>query len=192
MSFIKVETKKLPVPDKGISNSLELSKRLTHAMYLNTMEVFDQEGPGWTPLKARTIKQRVREGFGEGPILDRKRGNLGLRGGIIESPSKTEAVVGVRAGIKYALVHQFGGIINRVVKAGSVRLRTNKKGDLLRQKDYKNLAVFGKKKHKLAKEVKYEGGKAFQINIPQRKYLFFNDALITKLKTVALEFLNTK
>ena len=192
MSFIRIETIKLPNTSAVIKQSSELSKRLTHAMYLNTMEVFDQEGPGWTPLKARTLKQRVREGFSEGPILDRKRGNLGLRGGIVEAPSNTEAVVSVRAGIKYALIHQFGGIINRVVKAGSVRLRTNKKGDLIRQKDYNNLAVFGKKKHKLAKEVKYPGGKAFQINIPQRKYLFFNDALITKLKTVALEFLNGK
>lgn len=192
MSFIKIETQKLPNSDSTKTNSLELSKRLTHTMHLHTMEVFDQEGPGWTPLKARTIKQRIREGFGESPILDRKRGNLGLRGGIVEAPSNTEAVVGVRAGIKYALIHQFGGVINRVVKAGSVRLRTNKKGDLLRQKDYKNLAVFGKKKHKLAKEVKYEGGKAYQVKIPQRKYLFFTDNLITKLKTVALEFLNTK
>lgn len=192
MTFIKVEVKKLPIQKSDTTQSLGLSRRLTHTMYLHTMEVFDQEGPGWTPLSARTRKQRVARGFDEGPILDRKRGNLGLRGGIVEAPSETEAVVGVREGIPYALAHQFGVIINRVVKAGSVRLRTNKKGELIRQKNYKNLAVFGKKSHKLTKDVSYPGGKAYQIKIPQRKYLFFNDALIEKLKTVAIEFLSSK
>lgn len=192
MSFIKIEITKIPLADKDKTNSLELSKRLTQQMYLHTMEVFDREGPGWAPLKARTIKQRVKEGFGEGPILDRKRGNFGLKGGIIEAPTNTEAVVGVRAGIKYALVHQFGHIFNRTVKPGSVKLRTNKKGQLIRQKDYKNLAVFGKKKHKLTKEVSYPGGRSYQIKIPQRQYLIATEALLNKLKEIAVNFLNGK
>jgi phage gpG-like protein len=132
------------------------------------------------------------QGFGEGPILDRKRGNLGLRGGIIEAPSNTEAVVGVRAGIKYALVHQFGHIFNRVTQPGTVWLRTNKKGDLTRQTNYPNLAVFKKKKNKLGKEVRKSFGKRYSIHIPKRKYLFFNNTLIEKLKSIAIEFLNRK
>ena len=192
MSFIKVETKKIPLADKSKTQSLELSKQLTHSMYLHTMEVFDQEGPGWTPLKAKTRKQRVAQGFGEGPILDRKRGNLGLKGGIVEAPTNTEAVVGVRKGILYALAHQLGAIINRVSKPGSVRLRTNKKGDLVRQTGYKNLAVFGKKSHKQVKEVNYAGGKSFQIKIPQRKYLYFTRELLNNLSNIAKNFFNKR
>lgn len=192
MTFIKVEIKKLPAANKEKTQSLELSKQLTHAMYLHTMEVFNQEGPGWTPLKAKTRKQRVKQGFGEGPILDRKRGNLGLKGGIIEAPSNTEAVVGVKKGILYALIHQLGGIINRVSKPGSVYLRTDKKGNLIRQEGYKNLAVFKKKKNKLGKEVKYRGGKSYQIKIPQRKYLFFTRELLDNLSEITKNFFNSK
>lgn len=186
--MIKLETKKIAFENKKI-NGLELNKRLTQAMYLHTMEVFDKEGPGWAPLKPLTRKQRVKAGFGAGPILDRKRGNLGLIGGIVEAPTNTEAVVGVRAVIKYAAIHQFGGIIYRTVKAGSVWLRTGRKGNLIRQKGYPNLAMFKKKKNKLGKEVKFQGGKNYQIAIPQRKFLVFTDELMVKLKKITTDFI---
>ena len=190
--FIGIDQKKIAFESLNRDKFLrmELSRKLTHAMLIHTEEVFDKEGPGWTPLKAKTRKQRVRQGFGEGPILDRHRGWKGLRRGIIEAPTSTKAIVGVRTGILYALIHQIGGVINRVTKPGSVWLRTTgKKGKLKRQKGYPNLAVFKKKKNKLGKEVKYEGGKQYQIVIPQRKYLFFSDDLLKKLGEIASDFL---
>lgn len=194
MSFIKIETHKLPLDDKQESLSLNLSKRLTKIMYLHTMEVFDQEGPGWAPLKASTKKQRLKQGFGEGPILDRKRARLGLRGGIIEAPTNTEAVVGVRAGEldDYAKIHQFGGRIIRVTKPGTVRLRTDRKGKLLRQEKKPNLTIFASKKHKLVKEIKKSFGKRFTILIPKRSYIKITRELLDKCKAVAIDFLNGK
>lgn len=192
MSFLKIEVKEISI---GANKpSIELSRRLTHLMLRSVMQTFESEGPGWSPLKAKTIKQRLRAGFGAGPILNRKRGNLGLRGGIIEAPSETEAVVGTRAGIAYDKIHQFGGVINRVTKPGSVNLRLvkGKSGNLLRQKDYKNLAVFGKKSHKLTKTVSYAGGKSFQIKITARPFLKFTEKLVEEIKAEVKNFFEGK
>lgn len=183
--MITVEVKKISIAS---GDPLQLSQQLTHAMYNDVMKTFEEEGPGWAPLRPRTKKQRLRQGFGEGPILDRKRGRLGLKGGIIEAPSKTEAVVGVRAGIPYAAIHQFGGNINRISNPGKVRLRTTKSGKLVRQENYKNLAVFGKKSHKLVREVEYKGGKAFTISIPARSYLKFTQRLLDRIEEIFKKF----
>ena len=188
MGSFKLETKKIALSGKKADNSLGAA--LASRMLLHVQETFEQEGPGWTPLKAKTRKQRVAEGFGEGPILNRKRTDS-LRRNIVSNYSEDQVVVGVKASVKYAKIHQFGGIINRVVKAGSVWLRTTgKKGKLSRQKNYPNLAVFKKGKNKLGKEVKYKGGKNYQIVIPQRKYMFFTDKLMDDLKRTVIEFLN--
>lgn len=192
MSFIKIEINKKLNTEKFAANSIELSKQLAQQMYLHVMETFDQEGPGWKPLSNKTRKQRIKQGFGESPILDRKRGNLGLKGGIIEAPTPTEAVVGVRSGIPYARIHQLGGRITRVTNPGTVRLRTNKKGELIRQSKYPKLAVFARKKHKLAKEVNKSFGKRYSIYIPKRSYLVVNNNLINRLKQTAINFLNSK
>jgi len=40
---------------------------------------FDKQGPGWQPLSDKTKLHRTRMGYPPGPILDRKRGAVGLR-----------------------------------------------------------------------------------------------------------------
>jgi len=179
MGLVKIEVKKISI---GNGNPTELSMQLTHAMYNDIMQNFESEGPGWAPLKPRTKKQRLAQGFGEGPILDRKRGRLGLKGGIIEAPSKEKAVVGVRSGIPYALIHQFGGTINRTSKPGKVRLRKNRAGK----------TVFAKKTHKVAREVEYKGGKAFAITIPARPYLKASARLLDNIAAIVKKFFESK
>jgi phage gpG-like protein len=65
----------------------------------------------------------------------------------------------------YAAIHEYGGIIERMVLAGSVRLRLDVHGNLLRNG---NLAVFAKDEHKRVLNVPYAGGKRYGINIPAR------------------------
>ncbi len=169
----------------------ELSSQLVQAMYDNTMQTFKEEGPGWTPLKPRTKKQRLRQGFGEGPILDRRRAvGLGLRGSIIMLSNAEQAVVGVRRGIPYSRIHQLGGVITRHPYSSSVRLRTTKSGKLVRQKNYKNLAVFGKKSHKLVRSVRYTVAKAFSIKIPARPYLVWSARLKDQVTQIAKSFVS--
>lgn len=184
---INIEVKKMKIGSSRPTS--ELTKTISKLMYDHTQDAFKNEGPGWTPLSKRTVRQRISQGFGEGPILDRKMARQGLRLGIVENNTATKAEVGPRKGILYAAIHQFGGVINRIVKPGKVSLRTDRKGKLLRNKDYKNLAIFANKKtHKLKKVIEYSGGKPFKITIPQRKYLFFSPQLVSDIKKAAVDF----
>jgi phage gpG-like protein len=80
----------------------------------------------------------------------------------------------VGTGIAYAAIHEFGGTIQRHMKPGVVRLRTDAEGNLLHQGEGKlaNLAVFAKKSHadSRVKQVAYEG-KDYEIVMPMRSFL---------------------
>ena len=78
----------------------------------------------------------------------------------------TTVVSSMGSNVEYAAAHEFGATIHRTVRPGSVRLRTNAKGDLLLGAT--GGAVFAKGKHKRAREVAYAGGKSYTINIPAR------------------------
>lgn len=85
-----------------------------------------------------------------------------------------KVVLGVPEGIKYARIHQKGGVIDREGRSGSVRLRTDARGNLLRQGQGRlgNLAVFARGDHKRAVERAFTHG-AYQIPMPARPYLLF-------------------
>ncbi|AYH45672.1 phage virion morphogenesis protein [Azoarcus sp. DN11] len=75
----------------------------------------------------------------------------------------------------YAAIHQFGGTIDRAPHSTKVRLRTDAKGDLVRQGTEgrsKSLAVFAKDSHKRARE-SWHAVDAYQITISARPYLPF-------------------
>ena len=69
--------------------------------------------------------------------------------------------------VKYAAIHEFGGVIHHKARHGTVRLRTNARGELLHQKKNPHLAVFAKSSHKLAKEVGYEADE-YDVVMPER------------------------
>ncbi|MEI8288670.1 MAG: hypothetical protein WCH99_04310 [Verrucomicrobiota bacterium] len=74
----------------------------------------------------------------------------------------------IGSNVVYAKIHEFGGEIKRTVIAGSVKLRTNARGDILRGGKKGKLAIFAGKQHKRFKTVSYKGGKSFTITIPAR------------------------
>lgn len=70
--------------------------------------------------------------------------------------------------VKYGAIHEFGGTIKRVMLAGSVRLATDRRGNLLRQGKNGKLAVFASAKRKTATTVAFAGGKRYEVTIPAR------------------------
>lgn len=73
----------------------------------------------------------------------------------------------IGSNVSYAGLHEFGATIRKTTKAGTVRLRANKAGELARQKGGR-LAVFAKKTSAHAREVSYLGGKSYTVQIPER------------------------
>jgi hypothetical protein len=69
--------------------------------------------------------------------------------------------------VVYAKVHEFGGVIHHKARTGTARLRTDKRGNLLRQVANANLAIFAGRQHKLAKEVAYKAA-AHDVVMPER------------------------
>ncbi|MDD5349504.1 MAG: hypothetical protein PHQ12_04760 [Chthoniobacteraceae bacterium] len=128
------------------------------------------------------IQQTRLTGEGPFPIEDHR---LGVKTGrlrpslrsvpaVVASNGAFGSVIGgIGTNVGYAAIHEFGGVIHRTVKAGKVRLRTDKGGNLMRQGD--NLAIFAKRKgkgvHKRFREVEFAGGKTYDIRIPARASL---------------------
>lgn len=121
-----------------------------------------QGRPRWTALKNPSER---RQG---GQIL---QDSGQLAASITTEVSDTEAVIGTNK--VYAAIHQFGGKIERGAAGGTVRLRTDAKGQLLRQGDKgraANLAVFAGAHHKRAVERSYSH-EGYDIDMPARPYL---------------------
>lgn len=82
--------------------------------------------------------------------------------------SGTLVTGGIGSNVKYAGIHEFGGTIKIGARTGVARLRTDKSGNLLRQKSNAHLAVFAKAGHKRVKEVAYMSA-AHEIRMPARR-----------------------
>jgi phage gpG-like protein len=82
------------------------------------------------------------------------------------SESQVESSIG--SNVKYAGIHEFGGVIKVGARKGTARLRTDKSGTLLRQRGHENLAVFARANHKRVKQVAYEAA-AHEIHMPARR-----------------------
>jgi phage gpG-like protein len=99
-----------------------------------------------------------------------------LRGAVWASPATVSGDTvqsAIGDNVKYAAIHEFGGVIHHAARKGTVRLRTNKhtlggsEGELLRQEGHPHLAVFAKASHKNVKEVAFEAGE-HDVMMPER------------------------
>jgi phage gpG-like protein len=93
----------------------------------------------------------------------------------------------VGTGIVYAAIQEFGGEIHMHRDAGKVKLREDVKGELLRQADYKNLAIFAAAHHKRFREVESKAAD-WTIHMPERSFLRsslreMHDDIVDGLKT---------
>ncbi len=130
-----------------------------------TEQSFEDEGPGWQKLRPRTIKARDKQGMWPGKILQVTNA---LARSYVSGYGRDYALVG--SNLVYAAIHHHGGDIQREGRAGTVRLRTDAKGALLRQGKNGKLAVFARRSHKRAAERSFEA-KAYTIKMPARPAL---------------------
>lgn len=188
MAEIRIKLKGIQELQKSIEKiqstlgkSLEVPLRQAglHLMAI-TGERFEQQispgGSKWEKLKDSTIARRR----SKSSAILQDRGTL--KNSVSSNPriyKLDENSLEFGTNLPYANVHQFGDggrvkIPPRQID-GVVKLRTNRKGELLRQKKHQNLAVFAKKTHKLYTERKFSlMTKGHNITIPARPYLGIN------------------
>jgi len=132
-----------------------------------------QGRPSWVPLAASTLAERQKRNKGSSVLKILQDGGI-LASSVSSGYGDDFAQVGAGGAAKdYAAIHQFGGTIDRPAYSVKTRLRTDAKGDLLRQKDRKNLAVFARDSHKRARE-SWHTVEAYKVQIPARPYLPFS------------------
>ncbi len=145
-------------------------KAIGDLMIRSTEQNFRAEGrpDRWQEVKKATRRRKTARG--KSKILTWS-GNL-ARSVVAQVQGKT---VAIGSNWPYARIHQEGGIIPRSAKSGTVRLRTDAKGRLLRQGTEgrnSHLAVFAAGHHKRAVERAFTHG-AYGIPMPARPYLLF-------------------
>ncbi|WP_404991335.1 phage virion morphogenesis protein [Cupriavidus pauculus] len=146
-----------------------LMRKLAAIMADAVEENFAQEGrPKWLGLAKSTRKRRP-----DGKILQAS----GRLAASIQSQADSDSAA-VGTNVKYAAIHQLGGEITRAAHSGWVRLRTNARGNLVRQGSKgraAHLAVFAKESHKRVKRVRYTTGES-KIQMPARPFLALTSA----------------
>lgn len=162
----------------------ELMERMAGIMHRAVEDNFAAQGrPKWKSLRPSTIRNRTRRGYWPGKILQ-QRGDLAMS--IQQAWGKLRAAVGTNK--IYAAIQNFGGVIKKKESWGSLYLRTDRNGNLLRQKSNKNLLVFAKASHK-QRQTRYFAIDAHEIRIPKREFLMLTDYEITEMAEMAERFL---
>lgn len=167
---IGVAAAKLAEAQKLLADGRSMFRQIAQALEAETERNFEAQGrPSWVPLKATTIAARNKRNNG-GSVLRILQDRGILAASISTDYGADFAQVG--ANTPYAAIHQLGGTIERAPYSTKTRLRTDAKGNLLRQGKDGKLAVFAKDRHKRVRESWHEVG-AFTVNIPARPYLPF-------------------
>lgn len=193
-TFAKIES--------GLNDASPMYQRIASMLEFETEQNFAAQGrPNWIPLSNATKKERLKRN--DGATVLKILQDTGMLAKSVSSEFGADfAMIGAGGGAKdYAAAHQFGADIQIPAKSVKTRLRTDRKGNLIRQGESgrsRNLAVFAKDSHKLAQE-KWSEVAAHTIRIPARHYLPFtghvdNSTLQPsaekKLIEIAAEFLD--
>lgn len=159
-----------------ITDGRPLFQRIAATLEQQTEANFESQGrPDWVPLSAATIAARNKRNNG-GSVLKILQDRGILASSISSEYGNDYALIGAGGAARaYAAIHQFGGTIDHAAHSTKVRLRTDAKGNLVRQGaegKLKNLARFAKDSHKRARET-WATVDAYQVTIPARPYLPF-------------------
>ncbi|MCL2872905.1 MAG: phage virion morphogenesis protein [Betaproteobacteria bacterium] len=125
--------------------------------------------PAWVPLAPITVKRR---GGAATPIL-RQPGSDQLYHSL--APSHGSSFAQVSTNKPYARIQNDGGTISFAPRSGTVRLRTDRKGNLLRQ-DGSNLARFAKGSHKRVSERRWTNSTGWSVTIPARPFMVLQES----------------
>jgi phage virion morphogenesis protein len=157
-----------------------LFKEIAGALEAESDHNFEAQGrPHWAPLDAATIAARLKRNKG-GTVLKILQDHNVLAESLSSDYGPDFAQVGTN--VRYAGIHQFGGTINYAGGPRRIRLRTDAKGNLLRQGtdgSAKGRAQFAREKgsqpHKRYRESLVQVD-AYQVEIPARPFLPFKAA----------------
>lgn len=157
---------------------------------------FEAEGrPDWMPLSDATKSDRMKRNNGS-TVLKILQDRGILAASVNGDHGDNWAMISAGgAASDYALIQQVGGTINRAPYSTKTRLRTDAKGNLVRQGKDKRLSVFAKDSHKRVRETWSEVA-PFSIDIPARPYLPFygsidNATLQPQAETKLLEIVSS-
>ncbi len=159
-----------------LDNMRPLMQRIAGVLEYETEANFAAQGrPSWAPHSKATLAKRLKRNKGSAVMkILQDRGILASS--ISTAFGSDFAEIGVGGAARdYAAIHQFGGTIDRAPQSRKTRLRTDAKGNLVRQGDEgsaKGRASFAKDRHKRVRETWSTVG-AYQIDIPARPYLPF-------------------
>ena len=159
-----------------LENMRPLMQRIAGTLEHETEANFAAQGrPSWAPLSKATIAKRLKRNNG-GSVLKILQDRGILASSISTAYGNDYAQIGVGGAARaYAAIHQFGGTIERAPQSRKTRLRTDARGNLVRQGtegSAKGRATFAKDSHKRARESWSTSG-PYQIEIPARPYLPF-------------------
>ncbi|WP_418647274.1 phage virion morphogenesis protein [Thauera butanivorans] len=165
-----------------LTDGRPMFQRIAAALEAETEANFAAQGrPHWVPLAAATIAARQKRNNG-GTVLKMLQDHGILASSISSDYGADFALIGAGGAARaYAAIHQFGGTIDRAPYSTRVRLRTDAKGNLIRQGDEgsaRGRAVFAKDKHKRARET-WAQVDAYQVTIPARPYLPFTGSSVS-------------
>ena len=166
-------TEQLRRIEAGVSDLTPLYRVLARALEEETYANFAAQGrPSWIPLSASTRAERLKRNNGSSVLkILQDHGNLARS--VSSAYGADFAQVGAGGvATDYAAIQQFGGTIMHPPREVKTRLRTDRKGNLIRQESSENLAVFAKKSHKLARETSHQVA-GYTTTIPARPYLPF-------------------
>lgn len=170
-------------------NMRPLLIEISEIMYDEVMQNFAAHGrdPEWPELARSTKRRYAKKGYSLEPTLDR------TSAGLVSSIQAfvAAAAAGVGTNKTYAAIHNFGGDIARGPHYSTVRLRTDARGNLLRQGTEgleANLAVFAKASHKRA-ATRFRFNAGYTIHMPQREFMKVSPAGMGKIEGAAAAFL---
>lgn len=112
-----------------------------------------------------------------------------LRNSIVQFYDDVSATVGTN--LVYAPIHQFGGEIHHAPRSGTTRLRTDARGNLLRQSGNPNLAVFARDSHKRVTTVRWTNEAGWTVKIPARPFLQLTDSDTQGIEKVGQRYLQS-
>ncbi|WP_186047655.1 phage virion morphogenesis protein [Burkholderia gladioli] len=165
---------KLDAADRLLGGTADLYRGIAGVLESVTEGNFAAQGrPAWVPLAESTKAERLKRNKGSSTLMILQ--DRGILAGSVSSQYGSDfALIGAGgAAADYAGAHQFGVTITHPAHSTKVRLRTDAKGNLERQPDHKNLAVFARNSHKRVRESWHEVGE-YTVTIPARPYLPFS------------------
>lgn len=159
---------------RQLGDARPLFRSIAGLLEAETEANFAAQGrPNWVPLAASTKAERLKRNNG-GSVLKILQDSGILAASVSSAYGPDYAMVGAGGAAKaYAAIHQFGGTVEHAAHSVKTRLRTDAKGNLLKQEGRKNLAVFAKDSHKRARE-SWHLVEAYRVSIPARPYLPFS------------------